>query len=333
MVVAAGFGRAVVLGAACGVGGFAAAGGGLEGRIVIAGGGGEALVTVGSTAGRIVIGGDAIGSGAAVVDVAAVAGEGGGTGAGAGAVGSSGTTGATLAGMGASTVAAGARAAGVTGAPPLVANQTPTPPPITARAPRPTQSPVLDRRANDGTTPSISIDARRGRVLGIAGATRRALGECDDVGTETAIGTWIGTGIGRDAPLAGGMPPSTITDSWGSTDTVAFGRAWEPFVAWTSAFTSARASFACSARMSLAVMLEAPVNGASSSCQEGRNDAESRSKSSAVGSGERSFPLESDGSLGYDIAVRSLPPGLARNKGRTAQQRRWQHSRRRDAHK
>jgi hypothetical protein len=225
MVVAVGFGRAVVFGAGVGVGGLAAAGGGLEGRIVTGGGVGDVLVTAGSTAGRIVIGGDAIGSGAAVLDVTAVAGEGGGAGGAAGAVGTSGTAGAALAGAGASVAAVGDTAGGVTGCPPLVASQMPIPPPTTARAPSPSQSPFLERRANDGTTPSSSSEARRGRVFGIAGATRRVVGDCAGVGTETATGT----GMGRVAAPTGGAP-STITDSLGSTDTVALGGECEPFV-------------------------------------------------------------------------------------------------------
>lgn len=182
------------------------------------------------------------------------------------------------------------------------------PPPTRASAPSPTQRPVRDLRANEGTTPSSSSDARRGRPFGMAGATRRAAGECAGVGTETETGT----GIGR-AAWAGGSPPSTITDSFGSADTVGFGGGCDPFVdCCTSAFTSARASFAWSVRISLGVMLEGPANGASSSCHDGRNDVARRSKSSAVSSveakAERSFPLESDGSPGYDMTVPSLPP-------------------------
>lgn len=97
MVVPVGFGRTVALGAGCGWGGFAAVGGGVEGRIVLVGAGGDVLVTVGSTAGRIVIGGEAMGSGADAGAAAIEAAGGGGAGGGAGAVGSSGTTGAALA--------------------------------------------------------------------------------------------------------------------------------------------------------------------------------------------------------------------------------------------
>jgi hypothetical protein len=174
-------------------------------------------------------------------------------------------------------------------------------PPMSATAPAatPTQSPVL------GFTP---MDARDGWVAE-AGRGGRAVIRCVDgtvpaaaaagriggmleggggVAEDAAHGPGEATAFGRsgaERALAGGATSagSTMTLFTGSSTADLVGT-WLPCAAVSAiaALTSACVPPPCKARMSPADRDPAPVNGASSSCQDGRNAVASRSRSSGV---------------------------------------------------
>ncbi len=200
------------------------------------------------------------------------------------------------------TVGAGA-ATGLSG-PPEASHMTPPTSTAAAAAP-PSQSPVLD----------FLIDAKEGSVaraalrvggpglevmrcvegIGPCGASgaggrfeMRPGAASGGIAVDAAQGPAEERGGGRSetgrALTGGGVRPgSRITFAPSSVIGEGFAGAWLAYLAWAvnaAALTSALVPPPCSARMSPAESVPAPVNGASSSSHDGRNAVASRSRSS-----------------------------------------------------